>query len=68
MLNASGDDTDSTTYALCVRLLAEHLVAALRRSAAVAPAHPAAAEDGWAEVIRTLSFVETHTAEVSYDT
>jgi hypothetical protein len=68
MLNASGDDTDSTTYALCVRLLAEHLVSALRRSAAVAPAHPAAAEDGWAEVIRTLSFVETHTAEVSYDT
>ena len=38
MLNGSGDDTDDTTLALCVRLLAEHLVGALRRGAAAAAA------------------------------
>ena len=51
--NANGDDADDTTHALCVRLIAEHVVSLMRHGGG---------GDGWVEVQRTLSFIEAHTA------
>ena len=64
MLNGSGDDTEDMTFALCVRLMSEHLVSTMRRASAAVTTHGVTGcEEGWAEVLRTISFVETHTAE-----
>ena len=53
MLNhGSAARTASASYDLCLHLVATHLVAALRHLDA---------EAGWAEVQRTVTFVETHT-------
>ena len=53
MLNDVSADSDAATTALCVRLLAEHVVAALRQSGE--------AQAGWAEVQLSIAFIETHT-------
>jgi hypothetical protein len=47
------NDPDRASHALCVRLISEHMVAAIR--------HPG--DEGWAEVLRTVAFLETHTTE-----
>ena len=52
ILNGTSDP-DRASHALCVRLISEHMVAAIW--------HPG--DEGWAEVLRTVAFLETHTSE-----
>ncbi|KAL3914414.1 MAG: hypothetical protein SGPRY_007633, partial [Prymnesium sp.] len=51
MLNGSGGP-DGTSHALCLQLLSEHTVAAMMMG-----------EDSWAEVVRTVAFLEMYTVE-----
>ena len=52
MLNdAGGCESDGATQALCIRLLAEHMISVIRQPT----------EASWAEAQLSISFIETHT-------